>query len=78
MMKNEWIKKYGHEPNCRKLKQFSQDVCINPVKDVEERVILKDGSEKVTIVNRYPREAWARYRKYEENLRVTDAEILEV
>ena len=78
MMKAEWVKEFGHTPVWQKLKQFSQDVCIDPVKDVEERVILKDGSEKVTIVNRYHREAWARYRKYEENLRVTDTEIFGV
>lgn len=78
MMKAEWVREFGHTPVWQKLKQFSQDVCIDPVKDVEERVILKDGSEKVTIVNRYHREAWYRYRKYEENLRVTDTEILGV
>lgn len=75
MMKSEWVKEFGHAPVWQKLKQFSADVCIEPVKDVEEKVVLPDGREKVHISYRYHREAWARYRKYEENLRVTDKEI---
>lgn len=75
MMKSEWVKEFGHAPVWQKLKQFSADVCIEPVKDVEEKVVLPDGREKVHISYRYHREAWARYRKYEENLRVTDTEI---
>ena len=75
MMKAEWIREFGHAPVWQKLKQFSKDVGIDPLKDVEEKVILSNGSEKVSISYRYHREAWARYRKYEENLRVTDKEI---
>lgn len=75
MMKAEWIREFGHAPVWQKLKQFSKDVGIDPLKDVEEKVVLSNGSEKVSIVFRYHREAWARYRKYEENLRVTDKEI---
>lgn len=75
MMKAEWIREFGHAPVWQKLKQFSKDVHIDPVKDVEEKVVLSNGSEKVSISYRYHREAWARYRKYEENLRVTDKEI---
>lgn len=75
MMKAEWIREFGHAPVWQKLKQFSKDVGIDPLKDVEEKVVLHNGSEKVSIVFRYHREAWARYRKYEENLRVTDTEI---
>lgn len=75
MMKAEWITAFGHAPAWQKLKQFSADVHIDPVRDVEEKVILPDGSSKTCISFRYHREAWARYRKYEENLRVTDIEI---
>ena len=75
MMRAEWVRRFGHSPVEKKLKQFSADVCIKPIKDVEEKVVLPDGREKVNIVFRYHREAWARYRKYEENLRVTDTEI---
>lgn len=75
MMKAEWIREFGHAPVWQKLKQFSKDVGIDPIHDVEEKVVLSNGSEKVSISYRYHREAWARYRKYEENLRVTDTEI---
>lgn len=75
MMKAEWIREFGHAPVWQKLKQFSKDVGIDPIHDVEEKVVLSNGSEKVSISYRYHREAWARYRKYEENLRVTDKEI---
>lgn len=75
MMKAEWIREFGHAPVWQKLRQFSKDVGIDPLHDVEEKVVLPNGSEKVSISYRYHREAWARYRKYEENLRVTDKEI---
>ena len=75
MMKAEWVREFGHAPVWQKLKQFSKDVGIEPKKDVEEKVILPNGSEKINLSYRYHREAWARYRKYEENLRVTDLEI---
>ena len=75
MMKAEWIREFGHAPVWQKLRQFSKDVGIDPIQDVEEKVVLSNGSEKVSISYRYHREAWARYRKYEENLRVTDTEI---
>lgn len=78
MMKAEWIREFGHAPVWQKLKQFSKDVGIEPLHDVEEKVVLPNGSEKVSISYRYHREAWARYRKYEENLRVTDTEIRNV
>ena len=75
MMKAEWIREFGHAPVWQKLRQFSKDVGIEPLRDVEEKVVLPNGSEKISISYRYHREAWARYRKYEENLRVTDKEI---
>lgn len=75
MMKAEWIREFGHAPVWQKLRQFSKDVGIEPLHDVEEKFVLPNGSEKVSISYRYHREAWARYRKYEENLRVTDTEI---
>ena len=71
VMKAEWKREFGHEPDWRQLKKFSADLPIDmqPVKDVEEKVVLHNGSEKVSKVNRYHREAWAKYREYEENLR---------
>ena len=73
MMKAEWIREFGHEPSYHKLKKFSADLPaeMKPVKDVEEKFVLKNGGEKVSLVNRYHREAWARYREFEENLRVS-------
>ena len=73
MMKAEWIREFGHEPSYHKLKKFSADLPaeMKPVKDVEEKVIIKNGGEKVRLVNRYHREAWAKYREFEENLRVS-------
>ena len=74
MMKSEWKREFGHEPNWRKLKEFSADFKqeMQPVKDVEEKVVLNNGSEKVSKVYRYHMEAWTRYRQYEETIRVTD------
>ena len=73
MMKAEWIREFGHEPSYHKLKKFSADLPaeMKPVKDVEEKFVLKNGGEKVRLVNRYHREAWAKYREFEENLRVS-------
>ena len=71
MMTDEWIRGFGHAPSWYQLKKFSADFPteMKPVKDVEEKVVLHNGSEKVRMVNRYHREAWAKYREYEENLR---------
>ena len=76
VMTAEWIRDFGHAPSWHKLKEFSADLSteMQPIKDVEEKVILKNGSEKVNKVNRYHREAWTRYRQYEETIRVTGAQ----
>lgn len=76
MMKSEWKREFGHEPNWRKLMEFSADFKqdMKPVKDVEEKVVLKNGSEKVSKVYRYHREAWTIYRQYEETIRATGTE----
>ena len=73
MMKAEWKREFGHEPSYHKLKKFSADLPaeMKPVKDVEEKFVLKNGGEKVSLVNRYHREAWAKYREFKENLRVS-------
>lgn len=83
MMTAEWVREFGHAPDWRKLKKFSADLPkeMKPVKDVEVKVVLSSGSEKVNLLTRYHREAWAKYREYEENLRVSarscrDAKIL--
>ena len=75
MMRDEWIKNFGHAPVWQKLKQFSEDVKIPPVQDVEEKIVLKNGSEKTNVSYRYHKEAWARYKKYEENLRVSNDKV---
>ena len=76
MMKSEWKREFGHEPSWHKLKEFSADLPteMQPIKDVEEKVVLRNGSEKVSKVNRYHMEAWTRYRQYEETIRVTGAQ----
>ena len=73
MMTAEWKRDFGHAPSYHKLKLFSADLPtdMQPIKDVEEKVVLHNGSEKLRKVNRYHREAWAKYREYEENLRVS-------
>ena len=73
MMTAEWEREFGHAPSWQKLKEFSADLPkdMKPVKDVEVKVVLHNGSEKISKVFRYHREAWAKYREYEENSRVT-------
>ena len=72
MMTAEWKREFGHEPSCHKLKKFSADLPkdMQPIKDVEVKVVLSNGSEKINKLFRYHREAWAKYREYEENSRV--------
>ena len=74
MMTAEWEREFGHAPVWQKLKKFSADLPkdMQPVKDVEVKVVLHNGSEKVNLLTRYHREAWAKYREYEENSRATD------
>ena len=73
VMKSEWKREFGHEPVWQKLMKFSVDLPtdMQPVKDVDEKVVLRNGSEKFSKVYRYHVEAWTRYRQYEENLRAT-------
>ena len=77
MMTAEWKREFGHAPSCHKLKKFSADLPkdMQPIKDVEVKVVLKNGSEKVSKLFRYHREAWAKYREYEENSRATDKNV---
>ena len=71
MMTAEWKREFGHAPVWQKLREFSADLPadMQPVRDVEVKVVLKNGSEKVNKLFRYHREAWAKYREYEENSR---------
>ena len=73
MMTAEWKRDFGHAPSWHKLKEFSADLPkdMQPVKDVEVKVVTSNGSEKISKVFRYHREAWAKYREYEENSRVS-------
>ena len=73
MMRAEWEREFGHAPDWHKLMKFSSDLPkeMKPVKDVEVKAVLSNGSEKVNLLTRYHREAWAKYREYEENLRVS-------
>ena len=77
MMTDEWKREFGHAPSCHKLKKFSADLPkdMQPIKDVEVKVVLPNGSEKINKLFRYHREAWAKYREYEENSRVTDKNV---
>ena len=76
VMSAEWKREFGHEPVWQKLMKFSEGLPteMQPVKDVDEKVVLRNGSEKVRKVYRYHREAWTRYRQYEETIRVTGAQ----
>lgn len=83
MMRAEWKREFGHAPDWHKLMKFSSDLPTDMqlAKDVEEKVILSNGREKINLLFRYHREAWAKYREYEESLRVSarscrDAKIL--
>ena len=85
MMRAEWIRDFGHAPDWHKLKKFSADFPkeMKPVRDVEVKVALSNGSERVNLLTRYHQEAWAKYREYEENLRVSarscrDTKILDL
>lgn len=77
MMTAEWIRDFGHAPDWRQLKKFSADFPkeMKPVRDVEVKVVLRNGSEKVNKLFRYHREAWAKYREYEENRRAKDKNV---
>ena len=72
MMRAEWERDFGHAPDWRQLKKFSADLPkdMQPIKDVKVKVVLRNGSEKINKLFRYHREAWAKYREYEENSRV--------
>ena len=85
MMTAEWKREFGHAPSWQKLREFSADLPkeMKPVRDVEVKVVLQNGSEKVSKLFRYHREAWAKYREYEENRRakgknVPDTKILDL
>ncbi len=77
MMTAEWIRDFGHAPDWRQLKKFSADFPkeMKPVRDVEVKVVLRNGSEKVNKLFRYHREAWEKYREYEENRRAKDKNV---
>ena len=77
MMRAEWEREFGHAPDWRQLKKFSADLPkdMQPIKDVEVKAVLRNGSEKINKLFRYHREAWAKYREYEENSRVTDKNV---
>ena len=77
MMTAEWKREFGHAPSWQKLQKFSADLPadMRPVRDVEVKVVLKNGSEKVNKLFRYHREAWAKYRGYEENSRAKDKNV---
>ena len=77
MMTAEWKREFGHAPDWRQLKKFSADFPkeMKPVKDVEVKAVLPNGSEKINKVFRYHREAWAKYREYEENQRAKDKNV---
>ena len=77
MMTAEWKREFGHAPSCHKLMKFSADLPkdMQPIKDVEVKVVLQNGSEKINKLFRYHREAWAKYREYEENSRVRDKNV---
>jgi prophage antirepressor-like protein len=69
VMKSEWISKYDHKPDWKKLKEFSKEVGIAPIKDVDETVKHDNGVLMPIKVFRYHKDAWERYRKYEELLK---------
>ena len=77
VMKAEWKREFGHAPSWNKLMKFSADLPkdMQPIKDVEVKVVTSNGSEKINKLFRYHREAWEKYREYEENSRVTDKNV---
>ena len=77
MMTAEWKRDFGHAPDWRQLKKFSADLPkdMQPIKDVEVKVVTSNGIERVSKLFRYHREAWAKYREYEENSRATDKNV---
>ena len=77
MMTAEWKREFGHAPSWQKLRDFSANLPteMKPVRDVEVKVVLQNGSEKVNKLFRYHREAWEKYREYEENRRAKDKNV---
>ena len=77
MMTAEWKREFGHAPSWQKLREFSADLPkeMKPVRDVEVKVVLRNGSEKINKLFRYHREAWEKYREYEENRRANDKNV---
>ena len=57
MMRAEWKREFGHAPDWHKLMKFSSDLPtdMQPAKDVEEKVILSNGREKINLLFRYHR-----------------------
>ncbi len=70
MMSAEWVRRFGHKPDWRKLKEFCTEVAIEPIRDVEEKIVHSNGVEKIVKSYRYHKDAWARYERYEELLSV--------
>lgn len=70
MMSSEWVRRFGHKPDWRKLKEFSAEVAIAPIRDVEEKIVHANGVEKVVKSYRYHKDAWERYERYEKMLGV--------
>ena len=77
MMTAEWKREFGHAPSWQKLREFSADLPadMQPVRDVEVKVVLPTGSERVNKLFRYHREAWAKYRESEENRCAKDKNV---
>jgi hypothetical protein len=67
MMKDVWIKNFGHVPTWQKIKGFSESLPPEeqPKHDVEETITLPDGSTKNRLVYRYHMKAWGAYMQYE-------------
>lgn len=57
MMSSEWVRRFGHKPNWRKLKEFCVEVAIEPIRDVEEKIVHANGVEKVVKSYRYHKDA---------------------
>lgn len=67
-MKDYWIDKFHHKPQIEKLKEFCREIGILPIKDVRETYNIPGGHVRESVVNRYPMDAWERYKRYEELL----------
>jgi hypothetical protein len=68
LLKDRWIKRFGHKPDWRLLKAYCDQIGIAPIKDVEGVFVDAKGGQHPTKMYRYPIAAWKMYYEWEMSL----------